>query len=1023
LRSLFLIYFIAIFVITVSPPLLATKALDKVSLQLQWKHQFEFAGFYAAYEQGYYKQAGLDVEFIEYNGNINIVDAVLSDKAQYGLSYSSIIADYLKGKPLVFIANFFKQSPLAIVASAEIKTPKALIGKKLMGVSNCIDDITLISMLNKFEVNLDDVHNVPATFNIEDFINKEVDAVSVFTSNELFYLQQQGIKYNLFNPTVYGVEYYDVNLFTSRNELIKHPERVQQFKQASIKGWQYALAHKNEIIDLILKKYNTQHKSREALRFEANQIEQLMMPKIYHIGSIDPLRVKLIADSFIQNGFVDKTNYRDIEGFIYQSEKQSLQLTSKEKAFIKQHPKIVLGTEKDWKPYVIVNKDGSISGYDAEVITLINSISGLNLSLKAGNWAKMQQQARTKEIDGLSTGGIHKERKEYLNFSDIYITMSKMVIVAQNNPKNISSLSDLKNKTIAIHKSNIVDQKTAKKFPDSTILPLNKIKQVIAAVITGKADAMFGNGATFYLANELGMPYIKRSVLLENKLELAFGIRKDWPEAISIINKSLNFIGERKLLELKNKWFFSGKNSTINKLLLTKKERTYLAKKKAIKLCVDPHWMPYEQINKNGRYEGIVADIHHILAKRLGVELDVIKTTSWADSINAIKQGKCDILSAATATPERELSMNFSRDYMGLPLVIATQNKVPFIDNISQVSERTFAIVKGHAAAELLLQQYPGLSIVYVDKPSDGLQAVKNNRVFAYIDTPATIAYVIRRDNLVNLKIAGKLKQRYKIAVAVNNEIPILLDIYEKAILSLSNKQLEQTISRWNTIKIVKEFDYQLFGIILSILLIVIALILYRYRIIANYNRQLRSVNRKLELFSMSDQLTGIGNRHAFQTIIKKEFIRIKRYNSTLSLIMLDIDYFKSINDSHGHDVGDRVLKKISLLLSEHIRKVDEIVRWGGEEFIIICPETDISGAIKLAEQLRENIEGSDLGLGKGEITASFGVTQYQNQETIDSLLKKADTALYKAKNNGRNKVMHLKEVVKYNSLHDLLDG
>jgi len=129
LRSLFLIYFIAFFVIAFSPPLLAAEALDKISLQLQWKHQFEFAGFYAAYEQGYYKQAGLDVEFIEYNEDINIVDAVLSDKAQYGLSYSSIIADYLKGKPLVFIANFFKQSPLAIVASADIKTPKDLIDK------------------------------------------------------------------------------------------------------------------------------------------------------------------------------------------------------------------------------------------------------------------------------------------------------------------------------------------------------------------------------------------------------------------------------------------------------------------------------------------------------------------------------------------------------------------------------------------------------------------------------------------------------------------------------------------------------------------------------------------------------------------------------------------------------------------------------------------------------------------------------------------------------------------------------
>ncbi len=201
------------------------KSLEKVTLQLQWKHQFEFAGFYAAKEKGFYANAGLDVTFIEFDENKNISDEVLNGNAEYGLSYSSIIVDYFKGKPLILLANFFKQSPLVLVAQTHIKTPADLKGKKVMGISNSIHNITLLAMLNKFDIDSKDILNIPTNFNIDDFANKKVDAMSVFTTNELYYLNQRGIKYNLFDPVAYGAKYYDVNLFTTQKELSEHRNR------------------------------------------------------------------------------------------------------------------------------------------------------------------------------------------------------------------------------------------------------------------------------------------------------------------------------------------------------------------------------------------------------------------------------------------------------------------------------------------------------------------------------------------------------------------------------------------------------------------------------------------------------------------------------------------------------------------------------------------------------------------------------------------------------------------------------
>ena len=237
------------------------ESLGKVTLQLQWKHQFEFAGFYAAKEKGFYADAGLDVTFVEFDKNKNITDEVLNGNAQYGLTYSSIIAEYLDDKPLILLANFFKQSPLVLVAQADIKTPAGLKGKKVMGLSDSIDGVTLLTMLDKFNIHLEDIHNIPASFKIDDFVNKKIDAMSVFTTNELYYLDKKGIKYNIFDPVVYGAKYYDANLFTSKKELLEHPQRVKLFREASIKGWEYALKHQDEIIEIILKKYNPQHKS------------------------------------------------------------------------------------------------------------------------------------------------------------------------------------------------------------------------------------------------------------------------------------------------------------------------------------------------------------------------------------------------------------------------------------------------------------------------------------------------------------------------------------------------------------------------------------------------------------------------------------------------------------------------------------------------------------------------------------------------------------------------------------------
>jgi diguanylate cyclase (GGDEF)-like protein len=167
---------------------------------------------------------------------------------------------------------------------------------------------------------------------------------------------------------------------------------------------------------------------------------------------------------------------------------------------------------------------------------------------------------------------------------------------------------------------------------------------------------------------------------------------------------------------------------------------------------------------------------------------------------------------------------------------------------------------------------------------------------------------------------------------------------------------------------------------------------------------ELRDTNKELERLSVTDRLTGLFNRLCLDRVLDDELNRSQRYASCFALVLLDIDHFKSVNDSYGHPVGDQVLVDVARLLGEGTREVDVVGRWGGEEFLIICPDTTFEGAMATAEKLRELVAGHTFA-AVGNKTASFGVTAVCSNDTISAMMARADAALYRAKTGGRNRV------------------
>lgn len=175
-------------------------------------------------------------------------------------------------------------------------------------------------------------------------------------------------------------------------------------------------------------------------------------------------------------------------------------------------------------------------------------------------------------------------------------------------------------------------------------------------------------------------------------------------------------------------------------------------------------------------------------------------------------------------------------------------------------------------------------------------------------------------------------------------------------------------------------------------------------KLVEKRTAELREKNQELERLSVTDRLTGLFNRLHLDRVLEEQLRRSQRYPAGFALVLLDIDHFKSVNDTYGHPVGDQVLMDVARLLCCGVREVDVVGRWGGEEFLIICPDTTFDGALATAEKLRERVAGHTFA-AVGNKTSSFGVTAVRSDDTIPAMMARVDLALYRSKENGRNRV------------------
>lgn len=752
---------------------------EKVVLQLKWLHQFQFAGYYAALEKGFYKDVGLDVEIRQRDLSKNNIDQVIDEEANYGIADSVLLLYLAKHEPIKIVAPIFQHSPNVLITlkSSGLDSPYKLKDKKLLFYKNDSDGFNILAMLKS-------IHIHPTMLRSKiggDYTylaNKEVDAYTAYLTNEPYYFKEKNIPINILNPANYGIDLYGDILFTNDKEAKEHPKRVERFKQASIKGWNYALDHKEEILELIHKKY-APNKSIEHLRFEADALEQMIQHKAIPVGTIDPGRVQYALELY--------------------------------------------------KKFSLIDNNASVNDYIFEPI----------------------------------------DEKQFIHSED--------------------------------------------------------------------------------------------------------------------------------------------------KNFLTQEEKDYLHRKKVLKMCIDPKWMPFEK-NDNGKHVGMSADYIHLFEKYIGTPVQMVPTKTWDESLKIGRERKCDIFSLVMPTKERRGYLDFTKPYLSVPLVIVTNLDELFIPDITKVTDRKLGIVHGYAYAEILRERYPKMKLVDVKNVKEGLEKVKEGKLFGFIGTLAATGYHIQKEYVGQLKIAGKFDDKWELGIGVRNDEPILKDIFNKAIALVPTATRQEILNKWISVNYEKGVDYDLLsawiGGIVAVFSIIMLVIMLSNRRLSLEIKHRKGVEAQLHKMSTVDDMTQIYNRRYFNDMCPRLINTAKRESTTICFALMDVDYFKQYNDTYGHLAGDEVLKRIARALDDALQRGDDYCfRLGGEEFGIIFKGLNMQEAKVFIDKVRQEIEGMrikhETSLVNDYVTASFGllVENAKSVESCEEFYKEADDLLYVAKASGRNLV------------------
>ncbi|WP_235827006.1 ABC transporter substrate-binding protein [Aliarcobacter vitoriensis] len=534
-----------------------SKDLKKVTLQLAWFDQFQYAGYYMAKEKGFYEELGLDVEILPFSFDIDIPKSVNDGEINFAIGRENLIVEKSRNKNIVIINALFQVSPLVLISTKNsgVDVISKFQNKTMMTTLDDSSEVSIKSMIVSNKIDINSINIIPHSHNINDLIDKKTDLITAYISKAPYWLEKDNIKYNVFSPKDYGFDLYSDFLYTNEDYVKDNKNIVLDFKKASLKGWEYAYTHIDDSVNTILEKYNSQNLTKDELIFEANELKKLSYVKDIELGDIKKEKFQRIYDLYNLMGLID--NHIDINSYFANLNDDNIKFTYEEQKYLDKIIDIKMCSAPNILPYSQVEND-IFKGVVADYISLLQTKLPKPIKLvPTSTWSETLTNLYKNKCDILSISVKPNQGETDFLYTKPYMKIP-LVLLTSSSVTFIDNLSSLKNKKITVNKNYELIEKLKDKYKDIDFIPVNNFDEAMEKILS---DDVFGHidtiATSWYNIQTKYLSKISISGKIDESLSVSIAVNKDKVEIYNIFEKLVQSIDEKQIVDIVNKWVYT----------------------------------------------------------------------------------------------------------------------------------------------------------------------------------------------------------------------------------------------------------------------------------------------------------------------------------------------------------------------------------------------------------------------------------------------------------------------------------
>ncbi|AOW78245.1 hypothetical protein A3Q34_16160 [Colwellia sp. PAMC 20917] len=666
-------------------------------------------------------------------------------------------------------------------------------------------------------------------------------------------------------------------------------------------------------------------------------------------------------------------------------------------------------------PYMAVSPTGQPQGLFIDLWRLWAKESGIEIEFIAQSPSQELAMLQDGDVD-IHIGYSAENFNNKLQIASQIYGVDAGVFVS-TRIDNVYSLKDLQGKRIGILAGTTYEKTLTKRYPNLKIQVYQTANELLHQAELGNVDAMVS--AQEYLNARLIQSNLQSSFYQLKNVTFPTPVyslvKKGNDKLVELINEGFNNIPIEQLIRLERNWLIDKNNGyfvrSAEKVSLSKSEQLWLEKNQKVNVGLVNNLMPMEFINAKGQVTGINPDVLKLISDRSGLAFEFTFFDSWNELYQGLIDQKIDMLASVSVTQERKKQVLFTQHYWSMPWVILHQRQLGSQLTLNSFHGKKLAIIKGYYLSSAIRKEHPLISLKLVDTHNAGLLAVQQGKVDGFISNIASASELMKRESLsvLDMSVLEEL-QRDSSHFAIRPDWIELQQIINKTLLTISENEKQKIYDHWFGVNIETGFNKDVvmrvsaqIGVL--ILIIIIAIIMWNRRLYGEIKTR-KLLEKKMKHMATHDELTGLANRVLLKDRINTAISFHQRQQLQMAVLFLDLDGFKTINDTHGHDVGDELLVKVANKLKSCVRQSDTVVRFGGDEFVLLLTGLhQKSEAAYIADKVLKLMQQPfELSVERINIGCSIGIAMYPDDGLTDNdLLKIADTLMYRVKANGKN--------------------